>query len=216
MNCDEISVFTWHIFTFVTVEHCSRNVDEDLWWIWNFHHRCDQFNDEIQNVIWKNFMYATISTSDPCHPLPSLAALLSTTWALRGASRVLPWPYVLRGRPSRACRRAGRRPSRAATIPAWALGKGARTAAPSDQVSSSPSPISSSRSPIPLLWLDLGFSCLGHGWGDWRGVGLRWRSSAWVASRIHGARETMALYTRGSQGVHLPAMLFSWVGLLYC
>ena len=30
MNDDEIHVFMWRVFTFVTVEHCSRDIDEDL------------------------------------------------------------------------------------------------------------------------------------------------------------------------------------------
>ena len=65
MNYDKIPVFSRDaFFTFVTVEYYSRDADEDLWRTWNFRHRCDLFNDEIQNVIQKNVMNATISTSD--------------------------------------------------------------------------------------------------------------------------------------------------------
>ena len=62
MNYDEIPVFTCCVFTFVTVEQCSRDVDEELWRTWNFRHRCDLFIDEIQNVIQIKVMDDTIST----------------------------------------------------------------------------------------------------------------------------------------------------------
>ena len=48
MNYDEIPVFTCCVFTFVTVEHCSRDVNEDLRRTWNFRYRCDWFNDEFK------------------------------------------------------------------------------------------------------------------------------------------------------------------------
>jgi len=77
MNDDEIPVFTWRIFTFITVEHCSRDVDKDLWRTWNFHHRWDLFNDEIQNVMRENVMDACISTSGLFHSIWSAWPLWS-------------------------------------------------------------------------------------------------------------------------------------------
>ena len=81
MNYDKIHVFTWRVFTFITVEHYSRDVNEDLWRTWNFRHRCDLFNDEIQNVIRINVRDATISTSD------SDSACHSRHWRWRGLWR---------------------------------------------------------------------------------------------------------------------------------